>query len=205
VTNRRPLLLIAAFLVTGTAAAAADLPERAQAQLERGRPFVEVRPGVDGASGVILAAIDVAAPQTVVFAVMTDCDLAPTMVANLKSCRVLERDPQGRWDVREEISKMTFAPSVRTVYREDFEPPRAMAFHRTGGDLNIFEGDWKLEPRGDQVRVTYQARVAAPFAVPGWIARLALRRDVPMALLALRREAMARAGQAAPSPTSANR
>ena len=52
---------------------------------------------------------------------------------------------------------------------------------------------WTLEPHGDQVRVTYEARVAAPFAVPGWVARLALRHDVPMALLALRREAMARA------------
>ena len=190
--------LLSAGLIAGAAgpARAVDLPDRAQDLLARGRPFVEVSPGPDGSSGVILAAIDVAAPQAIVWSVMTDCDLAPKMVANLKSCRVLDRDPQGRWDIREEISKMTFAPSVRTVYREDFDPPRAMAFHRTGGDLSIFEGAWKLEPRGDQIRVTYQARVAAPFAVPGWVARLALRHDVPMALLALRREALARAGQA---------
>jgi carbon monoxide dehydrogenase subunit G len=193
----RPVFLMALLAAAG-AACAADLPERAQAQLARGRPFVEVSPGADGSSGVILAAIDVAAPQSVVWNVMTDCELAPKMVANLKSCRVLDRDPQGRWDVREEVSKMTFAPSVRTVYREDFDPPRSMAFHRTGGDLNVFEGDWRLEPHGDQVRVTYQAHVAAPFAVPGWIARFALRHDVPMALLALRREAMARA-QTAPT------
>ena len=57
----------------------------------------------------------------------------------------------------------------------------------------MFEGEWRLEPHGDLVRVTYEARVAAPFSVPGWVARLALRHDVPMALLALRREAMARA------------
>ena len=74
-----------------------------------------------------------------------------------------------------------------------------MAFHRTGGDLKVFEGEWQLEPHGDEVRVTYQARVAAPFAVPGWVARLALRHDVPQALLALRREAMARA-PGAPAP-----
>jgi hypothetical protein len=58
--------------------------------------------------------------------------------------------------------------------------------------LRVFEGEWRLEPRGGLVRVTYQATVAAPFAVPGWVARIALRHDVPMALLALRREAMAR-------------
>jgi uncharacterized membrane protein len=200
-TGAPRLLLAAAWLaasglsvsgLTALPAHALDLPARAQAQLDRGRPYVEVSPGPDGSSGVIVAAIDVAAPQAAVWSVMTDCDLAPRMVANLKSCRILERDPQGRWDIREEVSKTTFMPSVRTVYREVFEPPRRMAFHRTDGDLKLFEGEWRLEPRGDQVRVTYEAHVAAPFAVPGWVARLALRHDVPMALLALRREAMAR-------------
>ena len=183
--------LAAVALATGPARAL-DLPDHAQAQLDRGRPYVEVSPGADGTSGVILAAIDVAAPQAAVWSVMTDCDLATKLVANLKSCRILDRDPQGRWDIREEVSKMTFMPSVRTVYREDFEPPRRMAFHRTDGDLKVFQGEWRLEPHGGQVRVTYEAHVAAPFAVPGWVARLALRHDVPMALLALRREAMAR-------------
>jgi Polyketide cyclase / dehydrase and lipid transport len=199
----RALPLLAALVLTTFAAdraCAVELPDEARAQLDSGRPFVAVSPGADGSSGVILAAIDVAAPQAAVFSVMTDCDLAPKMVANLKSCRILERDPQGRWDIREEVSKRTFAPSVRTVYREDFEPPRAMVFHRTGGDLKLFEGSWTLEPHGDRVRVIYEARVAAPFAVPGWVARLALRHDVPMALLALRREALARAGQPPSAP-----
>lgn len=187
-------LLIVLLLAAGPAFSA-DLPPRAQALLDRGRPYVDVEPDPDGSSGAILAVIDVAAPQAVVWDVMTDCELAPKLVANLKSCRVLERDPQGRWDIREEVTRATFTPSVRTVYREDFEPNRRMAFHRTGGDLKVFEGEWRLEPHGDQVRVTYRARVAAPFSAPGWVARLALRRDVPMALLALRREALARARQ----------
>ena len=189
------LLRLATVPIVGlwsTAQAAVSLPGRAQAQLERGRPYVDVEPGPDGTSGVVRAAIDVAAPEAVVFKVMTDCDLAPRMVANLTSCRVLDRDPQGRWDVREEISKMTFAPSVRTVYREDFDPPHGVIFHRTDGDLKVFEGQWRLEPHGDGVRVTYEAKIAAPFAVPGWVARLALRHDLPQALLALRREALAR-------------
>jgi uncharacterized membrane protein len=186
----RALFLIA--VLAAAPARATDLPARAQGALDRGRPYVEVKPDGDGSSGAILAAIDVAAPQATVWAVMTDCDLAPKMVANLKSCRILERDPQGRWDIREEVTMTTFLPSVRTVYREDFEPIRRMSFRRTGGDLKVLEGEWRLEPHGDQVRVTYEARVAAPFSVPGWVARLALRHDVPMALLALRREAMAR-------------
>jgi carbon monoxide dehydrogenase subunit G len=189
----RLLLVIAALAAASPAAAAFELPPHAQALLGRGRPYAEVKPDPDGSSGVIRAAIDIAAPAQTVWNVMTDCDLAPKMVANLKSCRIVERDAQGRWDVREQISKMTFLPSVRSVFREDFEPPARMTFHRVGGDLKVLEGEWLLMPHGDGTRVTYEARVAAPFSVPGWMARLALRHDVPMALLALRRESMARA------------
>jgi carbon monoxide dehydrogenase subunit G len=188
----RALLLTGALMTAAAPAWAVDLPERAREVLAHGRPFVDVEPGPDGTSGVIVAAIDVAASQAVVWTVMTDCELATKMVANLKSCRILDRDPQGRWDIREEITRTTLTPSVRTVYREDFDPPRQMTFHRTGGDLKVLEGQWRLEPLGGQVRVTYEARVAAPFSVPGWVARIALRHDVHVALLALRREAMAR-------------
>lgn len=167
-------------------------PPAAEASLSHGRPYVEVLPDPDGSSGLIRAAIDISAPQAVVWAVLTDCALAPRMAANLKSCRILERDPQGRWDVREQISRKTLLPSMRSVVRSDYEPPERLSFRRVGGDLKVLEGRWTLAPHGSGVRVTYELRAAAPFSVPGWIARLALRHDVPMALLALRREAMAR-------------
>ncbi|HEV7383598.1 MAG TPA: SRPBCC family protein [Phenylobacterium sp.] len=188
----RALLVITA-LIAASSAAALELPPKAQAALDRGRPYAEVKPDADGSSGVIRAAIDIAAPPEVIWSVMTDCDLAPRMVANLKSCRILDRDPQGRWDVREQISKMTFVPSVRSVFREDFEPPNRLTFHQVGGDLKVLEGEWRLTRHGGTTQVTYEAHVAAPFSVPGWLARLALRHDVPMALLALRRESLARA------------
>jgi carbon monoxide dehydrogenase subunit G len=195
----RVLLLFAIVLIAGPAQAL-ELSARAQALLAGGRPYAEVTPGPDGSSGVIRAAIDIAAPQAAIWAVMTDCDLAPRMVANLKSCRILDRDPQGRWDIREQISKMGLVPSVRSVFREDFDPPRRITFHAVGGDLKLLEGEWRLEPWGEQVRVSYEAHVAAPFSVPGWVARLVLRHDVPQALLALRRESVARAPQAATAP-----
>jgi len=197
------VLLVIAALASAWPASGFDLSARAEALLDRGRPYADVTPDPDGSSGRIRAAIDIAAPPQAIWSVMTDCDLAPKMVANLKSCRILERDPQGRWDIREQISKMTFVPSVRSVFREDFEPPRRMTFHRVGGDLKVLEGEWLLTPHGALTRVTYEARVAAPFSVPGWIARLALRHDVPMALLALRRESVARAQTPAPTAIQA--
>jgi hypothetical protein len=188
----RRFLVIAALLVQAAPAYAADLPPRADAVLDQGRPYVEVHPDPDGVSGVVLAAIDIAASQSAVWAVIGDCDLATRMVTSLKSCRIVDRDPQGRWDVREQISRMTFLPSVRSVFRSDYEPPGLIRFHRVSGDLPVFEGEWRIEPRGGEVRVIYEARAAAPFSVPGWAARIALRHDVPQALLALRREVLAR-------------
>lgn len=185
----RALLVIAAL--AARPAGALELPDRAEAVLERGHPWVEVRPDPDGYSGQVRAAIDIAASRETIWTLMLDCDAAIRMVANLKSCRVLERDPQGRFDVREQVSRAAFLPSVRSVYRSDYERPYRIRFHRTGGDMKVLEGEWRLEPRRDGVRVTYDARAAAPFAVPGWIARAALRHDVPAALVALRGEAQA--------------
>lgn len=189
--------LLAPVLVVTLAAAlparALDLDPRAEAQLDRGHPFVEVSADPDGESGQIRAAIDIAAPPQVVWGVITDCDLAAKMVESLKSCRVLQRDPAGLWDVREDISKMGLLPSVRNVFRSDYDPPRSVRFHRVAGDLKVFEGEWRLEARGADTRVVYESRVSAPFRVPGPIARLALRYEVPRALLALRRESLARA------------
>ena len=187
-------LLILTILAIATSARALDLPPRATAVLERGRPYVDVRPDTDGSSGAVVGVIDIAAPVEVVWKVMTDCDLAPRMVANLKSCRILERDPAGRWDVREFVSRPTVVlPPVRNIFRSEYQPDQKITFHRTGGDLAVFEGEWRVEPHEGQVRVSYEAHIAAPFSVPGWLARIALRGDVHAALLAFQREAMARA------------
>ena len=189
----RLLLIYLAGSLAASTGAAADLTAREQAALDRGKPVVEVRGDPDGASGLIRGAVDIAAPAETVFRVIADCDLAPKMVSSLKSCRVLERDPAGHWDVREEISKMTFVPSVRNVFRSDYDPPKSVRFARTGGDLKVFEGAWRIEPHGKGVRVFYENRVSTPFRVPGYLARIALRIEVPQALEALRRESEARA------------
>ncbi len=138
------LLAILAILAAGPAGAF-ELPPRAEELLQRGRPWVEVKPDADGHSGQVRAAIDIPASKEAVWAKMLDCDAAVRMVANLKSCKVLERDPQGRWDVREQVSRPAFLPSVRNVYRSDYERPNRVRFRRTGGDMQCSRasGGWK--------------------------------------------------------------
>ena len=181
-----------ALLATAGPAGAFEVPPRAEAVLERGHPWIDVRPDADGHSGLVRAAIDIAASKQTIWNLMLDSDAALRMVANLKSCRVIERDPQGRYDVREQVSGAPFLPAVRNIYRSDYDPPNRIRFRRTGGDMTVFDGEWRLAAHLDGVRVTYEARASAPFAVPGWLARATLRHEVPAALVALKREAQAK-------------
>lgn len=157
--------------------------------------YVEVRPDPDGASGLIRAVEEIAAPPEIVWSLLTDCALAPRLAPGLKSCRILERDPAGRWDVREQISRPGLMPRFRSVVRSDFEAPRRLRFRRTDGDLKVLEGEWRLTPvrGGRATRVVYESRAASPYAVPGSLARLVIRRDVTLAMAALKRESLARA------------
>jgi ribosome-associated toxin RatA of RatAB toxin-antitoxin module len=186
----RHLLTLSLLLAAGSARAF-DLPPEARRALARGEAWFEVRADPAGAAGRLRAVEEVSAPPDQVFAVMTDCALAPHMVANLKSCRILERDPAGRWDVREHVSRpMLFFPSVRSIFRSEYDPPRGFSYRQTGGDLKVLEGDWRLTPLdgGTRTRVVYEGRAALPFAIPRAMARAVLRQQVAQALAALRRE-----------------
>lgn len=144
-----------------------------------------------GDAVAIKASIEIAAPRAKVWAIMTDCARALRFVPGLKSCRVLKRDPAGRWDIREhKVSWMWFLPDVISVFRSDYEPPKRLRFHRIGGTLKRSEGEWRLETMdgGRATRVSYDATVAADIPAPQFVVEAALKRDIAKILRALRRE-----------------
>lgn len=188
----RPILALLLVVALPGEALAWEPGPKALARLEAGRPYVEVRGDAD--DGLIKGAIDIEAPPAAVWKVVVDCNLAPRMVASLKSCRVIERDPAGAWDVREQISKPGFLPSVRSVFRSDYDPPHLVRYRRVDGDLRSLEGEWRLIPLRDgaATRALYENRAAMPYRLPGALMRMAARHDVAAALVALRRESLAR-------------
>jgi uncharacterized protein YndB with AHSA1/START domain len=184
-------VLIAGAALLPPARAAMEIGPAEDARLERGETLVQVHVDEAEDAAAVAAAIDIRAAPEVVWAVMTDCERAPRFVPDLVSCRVLERDPAGAWDVREHmIDWAWFMPTIRNVFRSDYEPNRRLRFKRIAGDLMRSEGEWRLEPRdgGKATRLHYMALIAPSSLVPPSMALSSVRSDVPKVLEALRRE-----------------
>lgn len=188
------LVSLVALLTCCLAAAPAlgfSLSSGDRARLAAGEAVVRVTPDGRGASGHIRAAIEIQALPAAVWRVMLDCERSPRFVRGLESCRIVERDPAGRWDVREHrIAWLAIMPRVRSVFRSRYETHRTISFHRLDGDLTVLEGFWRLEPAGSGTRLFYEARVGIAAPVPDFLVRSAIESDLPRTLEALRQEVM---------------
>ncbi|HWA62334.1 MAG TPA: SRPBCC family protein [Caulobacteraceae bacterium] len=156
-------------------------------------PYAEVEPDYQGhRSGVIHGFVDIPAPAARVWRLMLDCTEARRMVPFVRSCRVLERDPGGAWDVREHVVDYGFPfPRIRSVFRSEYQPLRLVRFHcLPNGELKVCDGEWRLEPRPGGVRVIYENRLTSPFPAPAALVRGRMRHDVLGALAALKRLAL---------------
>jgi ribosome-associated toxin RatA of RatAB toxin-antitoxin module len=140
--------------------------------------------------GSVRANIEIDAPPAVVFRTILDCARAARMSPGVKSCRVVSRAPDGT-EIREHTVKWSFfLPTLHSTSRVTLEPDRLIRFTCIGGDIRACDGSWRLEPLdgGQRTRVTYDLWATAPFAVPAGVIGGVMRRDVPNALRALRRE-----------------
>jgi uncharacterized protein YndB with AHSA1/START domain len=175
---------------TASLAAPALTPEET-ATLANGEPAVEahIDPAIDAAR--VRAAIDIPQPPARVWSVMTDCARMLRFVPGLESCRVIEADPRGRWDVRaHRLNWAWFLPNIRVVFRAEYERPQLIKFRRISGDLKRSEGEWHLVPRdgGRGTRLFYRAILAADVPAPSFIVVGAIRKDMATVLRQLREE-----------------
>src|SRR5471030_1547383 len=122
------LAALGALLAGATGAMAWTPDNQLQRQLARGESWAEVLPADDGA-GLIHAAIDIAAPPSVVWAVMTDCRMASRLVITVTSCTVMQGDQRTGWDVREQVTRGNFfVPVIHNVFRSDYQPYSLIRF-----------------------------------------------------------------------------
>ncbi|MGE4166133.1 MAG: SRPBCC family protein [Xanthobacteraceae bacterium] len=162
--------------------------------LASGDPVVDIRIDSTINAARIHSLIDIPVPPEVVWKLMLDCEHSKRVVPGMESCRVLQRDPAGRWDIREHVINWAwFMPRARNVFRSDYSPPLRLTFRRIEGDLRQSSGEWRLEPldNGRTTRVHYNSTISADVPAPNFIVVEALRRDLTTVMKNLRSECIA--------------
>ncbi len=192
----RALVVAVMMLAVPAVARAQDVNPDWLRKIESGDIALEAHADPSGRGGQVRAMIDIAAPPQAVWSTILDCERAARMTPSVKRCTVLSRDAGGRVELREHVVKWSFLlPALHSTSRLTLDPYRRIGFRCEGGDIKDCEGQWRLEPLegGKATRVTYENRATAPFGLPNGLAAVAMRRDVPAALRALRRESVAAA------------
>ena len=150
-----------------------------------------VRDPRDGSRG-LRAEFAVAAPISVVWAVLVDCDTAAQHVPGMKSCKVLEQDRAGLWDIREHRVKLPWFPLVlRNVVRSDYEPLARLRYQKARPDGQRLDGEWRLTPinGGAATHIVYVGYLTGVLPIPELILRAYVREGIE----AVRAESLGRA------------
>ena len=139
--------------------------------------------------GRIRAAVRIPAAPDAIWKIVTDCREALSFVPGLRHCRLVEAAADGSWqDVEHEVRYSWLLPTVRYVFRADYDRPHRIDFHRISGDLKEEEGTWRFTPTADGVGtvVEYEVYVDPGFWVPQALVAPTLRRDSRAVLTGLR-------------------
>jgi ribosome-associated toxin RatA of RatAB toxin-antitoxin module len=160
-----------------------------QRRLAAGEVVVHTVLDGDEPRGRVHAAVRINAAPEAIWRVMMDCERAPSFIPGLKGCRRIEAGPDGTWElVEHQVKYSWYMPTVRYVFRADYQKPRRIDFHRVSGDVKDERGTWLLEPTSDASAtiVEYQVYIDPGFWIPAPLLRQCLRSELPAGLAALR-------------------
>ena len=165
-----------------------------QLRLAAGEVVVQTATAADPAHprGLVRAAVFIRAPAETIWTVITDCRQTVSFVPGLRRCRSIARAADGRWeDIEHEVRYSWFMPTVRYVFRAEYDRPHRIDFHRISGDLKEQEGTWLLTqtPDGAATIVEYDLYLEPGFWVPQILINRTLRKDLPAILTGLRERA----------------
>ena len=180
-------IIIIMLLISPTAAVPADLALEAA---QHGDIEVAVALDATEQSGSATTTVRIHARREVVWALITSCAEALSLVPGLVSCEVLETAPDRSWQrIRHVLNYSWYVPKLTYEIRASYAEPSRVTIERIAGDLRVLKGSWILQGDGDYTIAHYTIDLAPGFWVPHWIVRAALRRDLPKMLRALRTRA----------------
>jgi hypothetical protein len=180
---------LALLLLASATGLAANL---AQESPQRGD--IEVTVALDPAeqSGIASATVRIHARREIVWSLITSCPESLRLVPGLEVCDVLETAPDGSWQkIRHVMDYSWYLPKLTYVIRASYNRPSKVSIERLSGDLRTLSGSWELSSDGDYTIAHYTVEMTPGFWVPHWLERLALRKDLPKMLHALRSRAEA--------------
>jgi len=139
---------------------------------------VQVTVREDGSAWRIEVNAIMQASQRQIWSVLTNCARAKDFIPHFETCRVADKDPAGRWDVRENISNPPFLPRIRTMIRSDYRSPQGFTYKLLSGDLKRSEGSWELIPQSAGTRVHYKALFEPQVSAPSFMMVSAIKSDL---------------------------
>ncbi len=173
--------------VSASASPGADLEREAE---QHGDIDVSVALDPAAQSGKAATTIRIHASREVVWSLITSCNEALTLVPGLVACNVLETAPDGSWQrIRHVMNYSWYVPKLTYEIRATYDKPSRVFVERIAGDLRTLKVSWILQADGADTVAHYTVDLAPGFWVPKWMVRVALRRDLPKMLLALRTRA----------------
>jgi hypothetical protein len=182
------LILLSSLLTLTQTARAADVAPGAP------QDDIVVSVSLDAAeqSGSADAVVRVHARREVIWALITSCPEAMSMIPGLAACNVLATAPDQSWQlIRHVMNYSWYVPSVTYEMRATYQKPVHLAIERVSGDLRVLRGSWDLQESGDYTIAHYKVDLAPGFWVPRWVVHAALKRDLPKMLRSLRSRAEA--------------
>jgi hypothetical protein len=184
------LALLASSWLCAASAAAGDLAQEVEQHND-----IDLGVSLDATeqSGQALATVRIHARREVVWALITSCQSALALVPGLVGCEVLATAPDGSWQsIQHVLNYSWYVPKLTYVFRATYDKPARVSIERVSGDLKTLKVSWNLRSDGDDTVAQYAIELAPGFWVPHWMVRLALRRDLPKMLRALRARAEAK-------------
>lgn len=134
------------------------------------------------------------APAAAIFATVTDYAAYPEFMPDTVDCRVLASD--GRVHVvhqEVEVAWKRIRYDIEITHRAD---ELGTSWHQTGGDLDVNEGTWTIVPLGrNRCLAIYRLRLVPGFWIPERISNRLLRSSLPEVIRAVRKRAVAAAGE----------
>jgi ribosome-associated toxin RatA of RatAB toxin-antitoxin module len=115
--------------------------------------------------------IDVEAAPADCFAVLTDYERMPEWQSNVKECRELATDGDGR-ATEVEYAIDAKLRTVRYALHHLYDEPTWIGSEYLRGDFRRFEGDYRLEPTDAGTHVTFNLRIDPGLRVPRPVAKM---------------------------------